>query len=183
MKATRLELLCTGFASGTVQRPSSTARSAMPTTVTTTTTVTKSGVTTTFTETTVDGVVAADTSSPVADEDFPRALADVTAAWISAVLKKEVVSFDTKALETGVLSDLGLLTLTYAAGVTEPSPPSIVVKFCKVRVQKGACHRLHAHTACRLAPLRAPLQPPPTNRLAALTACLRRVTQLFARAR
>ena len=51
---------------------------------------------------------------PAADpNDFPRALAEVTTEWLSSVVGKEVTAFDSTPLEMGVLSDLGIVALTY----------------------------------------------------------------------
>ena len=99
----------------------------MPVTVTTTTTVTRGGVTTTTTTTTVDGQPVKPAADP---NDFPRELAAVTTGWLSSVLNKEVTAFDTTPLEQGVLSDLGIVALTYADGPSA-GPASVVLKFAK----------------------------------------------------
>jgi hypothetical protein len=68
---------------------------------------------------------------PAADpNDFPRALAEVTTEWLSSVVGKEVTAFDSTPLEMGVLSDLGIVALTYADGPAA-GPPSVVCKFAK----------------------------------------------------
>lgn len=62
-------------------------------------------------------------------QDFPRDLASVSPEWLSSVLGTEVVSFESTPLEQGVLSDLGIVKLTYAEGST--GPVSVVCKFAK----------------------------------------------------
>ena len=101
----------------------------MPTTTTTkTTTTTAGGIARTVTVTTTVTTPAAATINSA--EDFPRTVGDVTVEWLSALLGKEVASFETQVLDMGVLSDLGRLTLTYAAGA-DKGPEAIIVKVAK----------------------------------------------------
>ena len=101
----------------------------MPTTTTTkTTTTTAGGIARTVTVTTTVTTPAA--AAVDAADDFPRKVGDVTVEWLSALLGKEVVSFETQVLDMGVLSDLGRLTLTYAAGA-DKGPEAIIVKVAK----------------------------------------------------
>ena len=119
----------------------------MPTTTTTTTTTTTAGgiartVTVTTTVTTPAAAAAATVNSA---EDFPRTVGDVTVEWLSALLGKEVASFETQVLDMGVLSDLGRLTLTYA---DEKGPEAIIVKVAKgidsSRAQPSSSPKLHS---------------------------------------
>ena len=100
----------------------------MPTTTTTkTTTTTAGGIARTVTVTTT---VTTPAAAVDAADDFPRKVGDVTVEWLSALLGKEVASFETQVLDMGVLSDLGRLTLTYAAGA-DKGPEAIIVKVAK----------------------------------------------------
>jgi hypothetical protein len=61
---------------------------------------------------------------------FPRDLQSVTAAWLSGLMQQKVLSFETKKLEMGALSDLGVVTMVYNEN-PDGKPMSIVMKFAK----------------------------------------------------
>ena len=63
-------------------------------------------------------------------ETFPRDLGSVTAAWLSGLMERKVLSFEARALEMGVLSDLGVVTMQYEDNGAD-KPSSIVMKFAK----------------------------------------------------
>ena len=63
-------------------------------------------------------------------DNIPTKLEDVTEEWLSNLVGIKIVSFESKILEMGVMSDAAIIKPNYEEGVTG-GPVSFVLKYAK----------------------------------------------------